>query len=176
MSRISSETGFLAKQSTIYGIGNMLQRLSSFLLLPVYTRFLTTSDYGIKEIVTISTEVVAVLISTAVSMALFRIYFQYDEEATRRQVVSSAYVAVGGFGLVILGILIYLSPPLSGWLLDDPDLSVYLVLSFGALWFQVQNKISFDYMRARQQAIRVVSFSLAKLVMALGLNVWFIVF
>jgi len=176
MSRISSETGFLAKQSTIYGIGNMLQRLSSFLLLPVYTRFLTTSDYGIKEIVTISTEVVAVLISTAVSMALFRIYFQYDEEATRRQVVSSAYVAVGGFGLVILGILIYLSPPLSGWLLDDPDLSVYLVLSFGALWFQVQNKITFDYMRARQQAIRVVSFSLAKLVMALGLNVWFIVF
>jgi O-antigen/teichoic acid export membrane protein len=176
MSRISSETGFLARQSTIYGIGNMLQRVSAFLLLPVYTRFLTTEDYGIKEIVTISTEVVSVLISTAISMALFRIYFQYEEDAQRRQVVSSAYVAVGGFGLVVLGTLIWLSPPLSGWLLDDPELSVYLVLSFGALWFQVQNKISLDYLRARQQAVRVVLFSVARLVMALGLNVWFIVY
>lgn len=176
MSRIGSEAGFLAKQSTIYGIGNMLQRVSAFLLLPVYTRFLSTDDYGIKEIVTISTEVVSVLISTAISMALFRIYFQYEEESDRRQVVSSAYFAVGGFGLLVLGVLIWMAPPLSGWLLDDPDLSVYLVLSFGALWFQVQNKISLDYLRARQQAVRVVGFSVARLVMALGLNIWFIVF
>ena len=175
MNRIGAEAGFLARQSSIYAIGNILQRVSSLLLLPVYTHYLTTSDYGIKELLTITTEVTSVLISGAVSLVLYRIYYQYDDEKSRRQVISSSYIYMAGAGgLVLLALM-----PFTGWLakliLDESRLGSYLLLSFGALWFQMINRISFDYLRARQKALRVVAFSLMGLFIAMGLNIWFIV-
>lgn len=175
MSRIGAETGFLAKQSTIYGIGNLLQRATSLLLLPVYTHYLTTSDYGIKELVTITTDVVSVLVSTAVSMALYRIYFQYDDAETRRQVISSSYVAMAVAGALTLAVLLPFTGPLARLILDGPELGIYLTLSLAALWFQTMNRLSYDYMRAKQQAVRVVVFSVVRLALSLGLNIWFIV-
>jgi len=175
MNRIGSEAGFLARQSSIYAVGNLLQRISSLLLLPVYTHYLTTSDYGIKELLTITTDVASVLISAAVSLVLYRIYYQYDDEGSRKQVISSSYIYMAGAGGLVLLALV----PFTGWLskliLGEPGLRSYLLISFGALWFQMINRISYDYLRARQKAMQVVAFSLLRLVLGIGLNIWFIV-
>ena len=37
----------LFKHTLTYGIGDILQRFLSILLLPIYTRYLTPGDYGI---------------------------------------------------------------------------------------------------------------------------------
>lgn len=175
MNRIGAETGFLARQSTIYGVGNILQRATSLVLLPVYTHYLTTTDYGVKELLTITVDVVAILVATAIAQALHRIYFQYDDEGERRQVISSAYVAMGVVGGLVVGGLMLLSAPLAGLVLDDPGLHLYMQLALGAIWFQILNKITLDYLRARQRAVRVVVWSLVRLLLSLGLNIWFIV-
>lgn len=36
-----------ASQAAVYGLGQILSRFVSFLLLPVYTQILTPADYGI---------------------------------------------------------------------------------------------------------------------------------
>ena len=48
---IKKESKLLAKHSIVYGFGNMLNNLAAFLLLPIYTRYLTPTDYGVKELV-----------------------------------------------------------------------------------------------------------------------------
>ena len=35
------------KHSAVYGLGQVLARLSSFLMLPVYTSYLRPADYGV---------------------------------------------------------------------------------------------------------------------------------
>ena len=39
----------LAKHSVIYGLGGLVSRILAVLLLPLYTRYLTPSDYGKVE-------------------------------------------------------------------------------------------------------------------------------
>ena len=41
----------LAKGSLIYGVGGMLQRFMSLLLLPFFTSVLTTEDYGVIALI-----------------------------------------------------------------------------------------------------------------------------
>ena len=42
----------LGRQTAIYSFGVMLGRAVSFLMLPVYTRYLTPSDYGLVYVYT----------------------------------------------------------------------------------------------------------------------------
>ena len=38
------------KHSSVYLIGNLVNRLGAFLLLPLYTHYLTVSEYGALEL------------------------------------------------------------------------------------------------------------------------------
>ena len=41
----------LARSSVIYGLGNYGVKVVGFLLIPIYTRYLNPSDYGIMSLV-----------------------------------------------------------------------------------------------------------------------------
>lgn len=50
MSQIASDLKRVASSSGLYAVATLLQRGLSFILLPVYTRFLVQADYGIIEL------------------------------------------------------------------------------------------------------------------------------
>jgi O-antigen/teichoic acid export membrane protein len=176
MSQVKSETKLLAKHSTIYAIGNLLQKLIAFILLPLYTRYLTPDDYGVKELVAISTDVIGVLVATGISSALFRFYFDYEDPQQRNRVISSTYLSLGALASVAVAVLFLFAEPLSGMVLNDPQLKHYLMLGFGSLWFKVMNDVSRGYLRANQKSLHVISYSLVQLLVALSLNIYFLVY
>ena len=46
---MSDGTRGIARHTIIYGLGTVLQKAVSFLMLPVYTRILTLEDYGCRR-------------------------------------------------------------------------------------------------------------------------------
>ena len=102
---LGKELRGLAKHSFLYGFGNLFNRVVAFLLLPVYTRFLTPHDYGIKELVGLSTDVIGILLATAISSAIYRFYFEYEDTKDRNEVISSAIITIGSFGLFAILLL-----------------------------------------------------------------------
>lgn len=175
MTKLIRESKLLARHSSVYAVGNFLQRATSLVLLPLYTSHLTPADYGIREIVVLVTDVLGILLSTAVASALFRFYFEYEDERDRRAVLSSAAIGLGVVGLAALAAMLPAAKPLAGLLLDDLGLGHYFAISFAALWFQVLNKLFFSYLQARQQSLQFVLFSLLRMVGAIALNIWLIV-
>lgn len=164
------------KHGGIYAIGTVLSRLVGFLMLPVYTRVLTTADYGIMEILSLSTDILSMLVGLGIRQAVLRYYYHYDTEAERNGVISTAsLLLVATFGLTgALGIAF--AGPITELLLgpDLPDHFVKLaVLAFacGAL-----GDIPNVYLQARQRSTVVVGASLARLVIALSLNILFVVY
>lgn len=176
MAALASESKLLAKHSSIYAVGGMLNRFVGFFMLPLYTRYLTPTDYGIQEIVGLSTDVVATLITHAISDSVLRFYFEYDDEKDRNEVISTAMISLALVGLVVLLIPALFARPLAGALLDNRDLYVYFWLSFTTLWFRAINGITFSLLRARQQSIRFTVITLVQLVLVIGLNIYFIVY
>ena len=176
MSSVASESKLLAKHSVIYGIGTATNKLVAFLLLPIYTQYLTTHDYGIKELVGLSTDIIGTLMATAISSAFFRFYFDYQDQEKKDLVLSCSYLSLGGFGLVVVIVLAFTTPVMAEYILDSPALYTYFLISFASMWFQTLNGIGFNLLRAQMQSVRYITFTITKLIAAIGLNILFVIY
>lgn len=171
---LKKETRLLAKHSTIYAFGNFLGKIVSFLLLPVYTRFLTPHDYGIKELVGLSTDVIGVLLATAISSALYRFYFEYEDIKDRNEVISSAMITIGSIAFLAVLLLYFATKTMATYILDSEDLYYFFMLSFTSLWFQSLNHISYNYLRANQQSVKFITLSFINMLFVISLNIYLI--
>lgn len=169
---ISKESKFLAKHSIIYGIGNFMGRIVSFLLIPVYTRFLSPHDYGIKELVALSTDVIGILLATSISSAIYRFYFEYEDTKERNEVISTAIIAIGIIGLAALSGLYFCTDFMATYILDNSNLNYFFMISFTSMWFQSLNNIGYNYLRANQQSLKFVGLSFAKMIVTISLNIY----
>jgi len=76
----------LFKHSAIYGVGQVLSRLASFLLLPVYTSYLRPRDYGVIAILDVVGNLLGILLALAITAAVNRYHFEEKDEIKQSQV------------------------------------------------------------------------------------------
>src|ERR687884_1570631 len=81
----------LASQSVIYGLGSVVSRILSVLLLPLYTSYLHGRDYGRVETLTALTAILVALLRLGISSAFFRFYFDSTEWEQRVRVVRTSF-------------------------------------------------------------------------------------
>lgn len=96
----------LVKNTGIIAIGNFSTKLVQFLLLPLYTSLLTTSEYGITDyIIAISTFCVP-FISVLMDESMFRFLIDCKTEKQRSQVISISTLIIlcGGAVFLLLAI------------------------------------------------------------------------
>src|SRR5262249_4590043 len=98
------------KHAAVYGLASMLTQAAGLVLLPLYTRYLTTADYGVLEVLGRIAETAAtVLLLCGFRQALFTFYQQAPDETERRRVVCAAYLLAGaacGLGVALTLILV----------------------------------------------------------------------
>ena len=77
------DTGYYKKASTCYLIGNIFNKGIAFLTVPIFTRILSTSDYGIVTTYNSWIGIVSMLLGFALHMAIrssFIDYCKYDSD------------------------------------------------------------------------------------------------
>src|SRR6187397_3519523 len=94
----------LFRHSAIYGLGSIVARVLGVLLLPLYTRYLSPSDYGLLETLVALSAVLTALVAQAMKSAFFRFYFDSAEPDRRRRVVLTAFWYVMAAGTAVLAI------------------------------------------------------------------------
>lgn len=171
--------GYLAstlKHGGIYFFGTVLSRLAGFIMLPVYTRLLTTADYGIMEILSLTTDILGMLAGLGIRSAVMRLYHQYaGKDDEQKAVISTASVmTVAIFGtLAVIGIIF--AAPISEALLGPDHPPLYVRLALLGFAFGVLGDIPGTYLQARQRSASVVTANMVRLVLALSLNILFVV-
>lgn len=78
----------LVKDSLIYSISSFLTKGLSFLLIPLYTRVLTPTDYGSLDLFLVFANIVALTISLEINQAVSRFFVTEDDQ--KRKVVYSS--------------------------------------------------------------------------------------
>ncbi len=173
---MASEFRFLLKHSSIYGIGNLLSKLVAFALLPLYTRYLTPLDYGVLELVEITTGMIGVVLGIGIAQAMGRFYYESDKPGQRQHVVSAVYVIVGAAAL--FGFLLFSGT--AGWLaqivLGSASYTKLFVVSFASLALGMVIDVGQVYWRVTQRSSLYIAISLLNLVVGITLNVLFIVY
>ncbi|QUG40598.1 polysaccharide biosynthesis C-terminal domain-containing protein [Psychrobacillus sp. INOP01] len=118
----------LIANSVIFGIGNFGSKIILILLVPLYTFYLSSSEYGTLDIITITTSMLLPFISLSIYEAVLR--FVMDKNISIQSVVTNAF-AMTTIGIFI-AILIY--PILSYFnVLNGLLIYLYLILILQAI-------------------------------------------
>ncbi|MBK7905618.1 MAG: oligosaccharide flippase family protein [Gemmatimonadetes bacterium] len=163
------------KHGAVYLIGTVLSRVAGFIMLPVYTRVLTPRDYGVMEMLAYTTDVLTFLVGLGVSTAVTRHYYKYETEAERHALVSTAAVLLFVLFAVVAVPVLFLAEPITSLLLKPGEPALFIRLSMVSLILGVAIDVPMTVMRARQESQQVVLWGAIRLLLAIVLNLVFVV-
>jgi len=158
----------------VYGLSSVASRLVGIVLLPLYTRVLTPEEYGIRAMVTLGVDVVGMLCSLGIGVAMVRFYAG-EGERRRPDAVSTGFIA--GATVLAIGVAsaLAMAPFLAGIVLGDPVYAPYLRLGLVSLYALNVFELGLTALRIRQRARTVAMLSLTALLGSVTLNLVFVV-
>lgn len=175
MSNRSEELKFLLKHSSIYGVGTVLSRAVAFVLLPLYTRYLTPTDYGMLELLDTTTGLVGIIVGLGIATSLSRFYYERHTDGERSQLVSTVFILIAIVTTILTGFASMLAPQLAALVLDSSEYAIYFRLAFVNLLLGILVDVGQAYLRMLYKSVTYITISVASLVVGVTLNVIFIV-
>jgi O-antigen/teichoic acid export membrane protein len=160
----------------IYAVGILLNRAASFVMLPIYTRLLTPSDYGVLELLEVTVDIVSIVTGLGVLQGLFKFYYKFDDEAERKTIISTTFLLVVlGYGSVALAGASACGP-ISTLIFSSKGYSKYVAISFLNLFLSFLIYVPLAYVRTLQRPLLYISGTTLQLVLQLSLNILLVVY
>jgi O-antigen/teichoic acid export membrane protein len=167
--------GRLMKHSSVYALGSMLNRVGVFLLLPVYTSFLTLGEYGMLELFYATASVASGVLSAGLAHATLRFYFEYDSATDRNAVVSTNLVLGTSLGLAGAIAIVLYRVPLSELVFGSPVAATGLMIMAATMVLEMSTQICLAFVRAREASALFLGIVLARLVVQVAVNTYVVI-
>ncbi len=166
----------LTKHSSIYGIGHILSRGIGFLLLPLYTNYLSTAEYGLVALIYTFIAFVNILFLYGLDSAFLRFYALEEDDDGRRKVLSTT-LTMSLFTSVVFFLGLYLfASPLSGLILGRSQTAGLLKMAAGILFFDTLATMPYLLLRLEERSKRFVAYRFANILLNLGLNIYLVAY
>lgn len=116
----------LGKNTALMVIGNFASKILTFLLLPLYTYCLTTTEYGISDLMTTTINLCLPFLTLTISESVLRLTL--DKNSDKKQIFTiTSVVIVLGFGVLVF------SSPVWKRLVPFEEYFVYFLLYYFAM-------------------------------------------
>jgi O-antigen/teichoic acid export membrane protein len=169
MSRIRA----LAKESLVYGVSSIVSRFLNFLLVPFYTHVLTTSDFGVQNIVFALVAFLNILYQFGFDSAYLRLAHDEDEAGAKR-LFSTAFwsQAMGATAFSLL--MLALSGPLAGaFAIPDAQRNLFRYAA-GILLLDTLKVVPMAHLRLRHSAVRFALINMGNVAVNIAANLLFV--
>lgn len=174
MSSVAQVDRKLYRNSAIYTLCNFMLKAMNFLLLPLYTAFLTTADYGVTGLMDRFVAVASVLSTLSLQAGVMRFYVDYRDDSDMLPrftgtVMCFALVSTFVFDLAFLALRQLLVPVLFEGVAFWPTVAVTLAgLAFTNV-YSVYQQILRGMERARESAATSVAYLLLNIILSVAL-------
>ena len=163
------------KHSAVYSFANLLQKGVGFLMIPVYTRFLSPTDYGVLEMLDLTMMVISMISGMKIGSAIVRFYYRYDSLEDKREVLSTGLIGITFFALVMVALFELLAKPISGLVLGSAEYTHFFQIVFISIALQTVAVVPESLLLAKKKSITFSTITLLTFVSYLSLNIVFIV-
>lgn len=170
-----SEIRKLGRHTAVYALGVGITKLAGFIMLPVYTRFLTPADYGVLELLTTTIDLIGTVMGIGIAASVFKFHAEADSTAEQDTIVSTAALSVLVLAIVTSLSGLLASPGLAQLLLRTDSSAIYFRLFFVIYFLQTAESIPLLLLRAQNRSALFVTVSVTKLLSMLSLNIYFVV-
>ncbi|AZT84111.1 hypothetical protein EHN06_11500 [Marinobacter sp. NP-4(2019)] len=170
-----TQTQQMVKHSAIYAFGNISRQLVGFIMLPIYTNYLTPADYGVIGLLVFVVSLFEIIFGGHMFQAVPKFYHQEEDINRKKSVVTTAFLVTSCFSGFSCFLMAWFSTPLSKIVFGDQDYSIYIVIFSALILTHALELYSLTYIRIIKKPWTFFNFNMAKLALQLGLNVYTIV-
>lgn len=162
--------------SIIYSCSGLLLKCFSFFLLPLYTAYLSTEDYGITSVATTFIGTMSFVVAFSLYSAIKRFYVDYKEDPEKlRRFYGTVCTFVFLSGIVFSGLFYVFRDALSKYVFSGVDFYPIILVCIISLVFECQHTIFSYILKSQQKALKSSVFSIAYFMVTLVLNILFVV-
>ncbi len=160
----------LAGQTAIYGLSSIIGRLLNYLLVPLYTRVLVTSEYGIYTEMFAWVSIIWVLLTYGMETTFFRFS---ESEKDGERVYSTSLLSLFGTSAIFLFLILSNTGNIAEWL-GYADRTHYIVYFGFILSLDAMSAIPFARLRQQNRPIKFATIKLINIGINIGLNLFFV--
>lgn len=161
----------LLKAGILYSVGNALNSLIGFLLLPICTSQFPVDGYAVINLAILVGALSSTFTYLGASSAMLRFYYDYPSRDTQQKMVNSAYLIVVLGGLFQLLVGFAFRGTFSNWVFSTPDYGYLLVLSLALASVQTINTSFFILLRCDDKNVKYVTLNAVTLLLSIGIMI-----
>ncbi len=165
------------KDSAIYGLIKAITSSSHLLLLPIYTRVLSSEEYGVLDFMTITANLLYIMVSLEIAQGFAR--FFSDAETDKDKILyasTTLWFSLGAYSLFLI-VAVNFPVELSKLISGSPKYEDLIQVAVLAIWGQgmfslVQNQLRYE-LRPKQYALASLAYTAMLLAMVVILLIEF---
>lgn len=168
-------TGRLGREALTYSLAIVAGRAASFIMLPIYTRLLSPSDYGILQLLEITIDVAAILMSAGVTAGVMRFYFKAETERERQDILGAAFYLELGLNLAGSLLMILAAGTIWRVVLERQGTVTLVYVAAANFTLAVLYNVPLLKMQMERKVFAYSVATLSRVVLQLSLNILFLV-
>jgi len=164
----------LLKTTAAYQVGDVVSKVFAVVLLPIYTRHVSESQYGVAELLMTGIVLLSILIRFGIGEALVR-YHYADEDRARQDALARRATGFLLAATTVAAIpLAVFAQPLSELVLDRPDATVFRIAVLG-LWAFTNLELAYALLRVDERARAYAVAAVSNVLLTIALTVYLVV-
>ncbi len=152
-----------SKNTIIYAFGGIVLRFTSFLLIPLYTHYLSKEEFGLLQTLLFSVQFLITLNDVGMRTALVRFFSDYEIKNKLNILIGSSISIIFTSGLVLVFLTFLIPDSLVSDFSNSVDMSYIVLLTVLVSLTQTLSLHILSYFRAKEQSktYSIISFGAA---------------
>lgn len=163
----------LVKNTTLYTLGTIIPQAAGFILLPIYTKYLSPSDYGIVNSMAVVGAIISIFYTLCLERSMYRLYWDYDSDGRKKRFLGTLTVAIFIFATIFMALTFLFSKYL-GMLYKSIQFYPFYAYTILASYFGIFSLIPKQYLMLKGHAGSFVALSIAQFILNAGMILWYI--
>ncbi|WP_296014181.1 oligosaccharide flippase family protein [uncultured Treponema sp.] len=155
----------LFSNTILYTVGEVVPRIISFLMMPIFTRYLSPADYGILSYTNSVIAFIYVLCTLALNTYVLRFFFDCKTKEERKKLLGNIFVFIAIINFAVLALFHFTGP----FIIEKAKISVpwkpYFRLAILNNFLESFSIIPMLYYRIKQNAKMFVGISLGRCIL-----------
>lgn len=162
--------------SAIYTIGSMMTPVVSLIMLPIFTSYLSPSEYGIMTTVQALVGMIQVFLSLSIGAAITRFFYDFiDKPDKQREYLGTIYLFTLLFATVVSVIMILLHKVFGNLFFENIPIKPFYFYLIGLSWVNALFELPMSLLRVQEKSLQFIGINTLKAFGTMGLTILLII-
>lgn len=168
---ISGHLRSLFSKSVIYSASHVFRQIVNIVLIPVFTFFLSTGDFGIISLMTLTAGLILQITKTPVSHGFVRYFYEPVYGSIRKKLLFNSVIFAIANSAVVFLVFLYFSDDISKLLLDSHTYKNIIIIYAVIILIQPLEDILQDLVKVQKKAKLFFWFNITNILLSSSLMI-----